>query len=183
MFQKMNKINVIGTTGSGKTTFSSALAQQLQIEYIEIDKVYWKPNWREPEEQEFLDKLSNSIIGAEWVLDGNYSRARKLIWESADTVIWLDYGYFRTLWQLVKRSITRSYIKQELWAGTGNSESFSRLFSKNSIILWFFRRYHLNRRRLPELISREEFGHIKFIKLTSPQKAKEYLVSVNSKDV
>ncbi len=39
------KLNVVGTSGSGKSTFSKALAEKLAIEHIEMDQIFWGPNW------------------------------------------------------------------------------------------------------------------------------------------
>ncbi|WP_230425695.1 shikimate kinase [Spartinivicinus ruber] len=41
----MKKINVICTSGSGKSTFAKILAQQLNYSYIEMDSVFWSKNW------------------------------------------------------------------------------------------------------------------------------------------
>jgi gluconate kinase len=40
----MDKVNVVGTSGSGKSTFSQQLARVLDCEYIEMDRLHWKPN-------------------------------------------------------------------------------------------------------------------------------------------
>ncbi len=50
------KINVIGTSGSGKSTFSCALAQKLAIPYIELDSLFWKPSWSGSSDAEFFEK-------------------------------------------------------------------------------------------------------------------------------
>jgi len=41
----MNRISVIGTSGSGKTTFANKLAGILRIPHVELDALYWEANW------------------------------------------------------------------------------------------------------------------------------------------
>ncbi len=54
---KPKKINVIGTSGAGKSTFSKKLAQALNYPYIEMDKVFWESNWKWPtDEKLFLNE-------------------------------------------------------------------------------------------------------------------------------
>ena len=50
-------INVVGTSASGKSTFSKALAAKLNVKYIEMDELFWKPNWQESNNSEFLPKV------------------------------------------------------------------------------------------------------------------------------
>ncbi len=173
--RRMKKINVIGTTGSGKSRFSTKLAKALECPYIEMDKVFWKPNWREPSTEEFLNSLECELKNEKWVLDGNYSRTNELKWSKADTVIWLNYSYPRTLYQILKRSISRAIYQQELWPNTGNRETFGKLFSKESIVLWFFKNYSRNKYRYPKLFKCEQFSHINFIILNSPKEANEFI--------
>lgn len=42
-----NNINVVGTSASGKSTYSKELAAMLDVQYIEMDLLFWKPNWEE----------------------------------------------------------------------------------------------------------------------------------------
>ena len=92
----MQRINVIGTSGSGKSWLAKNLATTLNIDYIEMDALNWKPDWQEASPEEFLDGLQRAVAGDSWVLDGNYSRTNDLKWKQADTIIWVDYGFFLT---------------------------------------------------------------------------------------
>lgn len=42
----MKRINVVGTSGSGKSTFGRQLSQQICAPYIEMDALFWQPNWK-----------------------------------------------------------------------------------------------------------------------------------------
>ncbi len=39
-------INVVGTSGSGKSTLARRLAHRLELPWIELDRLYWRPNWQ-----------------------------------------------------------------------------------------------------------------------------------------
>ncbi|MEX0289402.1 MAG: hypothetical protein AB3N14_09855 [Flavobacteriaceae bacterium] len=173
------RFNVIGSSGSGKSTFSRKLASILNIPHIEIDGIFWGPNWKEPDDEEFFKKLRNAISGDSWVLDGNYTRAVDIKWERVETVVWIDYSFIRTFTQSVKRATKRAYTKEELWPGTGNRESFRQsFFSKDSIILWSVQNYWKIRSRCQSAMEDENYSHIEFVRLCTPADAESYLKSI-----
>lgn len=87
----VQRISVVGTTGSGKTTLARQIAQKFQIPHIELDALYWESNWTAASEQVFQNRVINALKGDRWVIDGNYSEVRGIIWSQADTVVFLDY--------------------------------------------------------------------------------------------
>ena len=175
----MIKINVIGTSGSGKSTFAKKLAGTLAIKYIEMDALFWKPHWQESSDDEFLAKIQSALNFDRWVLDGNYSRTQPIKWQEVDTIIWLDYGFARTFSQVLTRSIKRAWNKNELWQGTGNKESFYKtFFHKDSIILWMLKNYHRNKLRYQLLQHSSAISHIKFIRIKNVKQAEHLLTSL-----
>jgi len=177
---KFKRINVIGTSGSGKSTFSKQLASALNAPYLEMDAIYWKPNWVEPDDVQYFSDLKSALDCDAWVLDGNYSRTAAIKWKSVDTIIWLDYGFIRTFWQVIKRSITRAISRKEIWKGTGNKESFRRSFcSKKSVILWMLQNYHSNKRKYLALMSSEKLNDIQFYRIRSLKEAEYFLQNIN----
>ena len=174
--KRYNRINVIGCSGSGKTTFSRQLSVLLGIPYVELDGVFWEPNWTTPEDEVFYPRLKKALEPDFWVLDGNYSRTVPIKWEKVQAVIWLDYSFARTIFRSVKRATTRAITKEELWPGTGNRESFRKgFFSKDSIILWAIKNHAKIRRRYEALDVNGAYQHIDFIRIASPQEAEAYL--------
>jgi len=172
----MQKINVVGTSGSGKTTFGRQLAQTLNCPYLEMDALFWLPNWGEPSDAEFFTRLTQALVGESWILDGNYNRTRDIKWAQVDTVIWLDYSLLRTLYQALKRALVRSLSGREIWPGTGNVETFRKSFlSQDSIVLWTLKTYHANRQRYQNVQELPDYQHIHFIRLRSPHQARLFL--------
>lgn len=136
MRKGIKRINVIGTSGSGKPTFSRMVATKLSYPYLEMYAMFWKPNWQESSDEEFFSTLKNCLSEDTWVLDGNYHRTAEIKWANIDAVIWLDYSFSRTVYQAVKRAFIRSVTKTELWDNTGNIETFAKsFFNRDSIIV------------------------------------------------
>ncbi|WP_417319433.1 adenylate kinase [Emcibacter sp.] len=172
-------INVVGTSGSGKSTFAARLAERLNIPLIELDRLNWGPNWQATDEKRLLAKLGDELVQEQWVLDGNYTNTIPLKWAHATMVVWLDYSFIRTLWQITKRSWQRAWSGREVWPDTGNVETFGKLFfSRESMILWVFKTYFSNRRKYANLIQSSPYDHLQFVRLRSPKDAERFLETI-----
>ena len=172
------RINIIGTSGSGKTTFGRELAEILNIPFIEMDAIFWGPNWAPSDDEVFKSELAEAIKGDKWVLDGNYSRTTPIKMERVEVVIWLDFSFSRTLFQAVSRATQRVFSQEELWPGTDNRESLRMLFSKDSIVLWTITSYRRKKLKINAMMIDPAYQHIRFHKLTTPSKAAQFLDAV-----
>ena len=95
---RMNRISVIGKSGSGKTTFANKLAEILRIPHVELDSLHWEADWRPAPRDVFRSRAPDAVGAERWVVDGNYSAsARDLVWERADAIVWLDFSFAVTL--------------------------------------------------------------------------------------
>ena len=173
------KINVVGTSGSGKSTLCKKLSAALDIPYIEIDRLFWKPNWIESNDEEFFSKLEQSLDQDSWVLDGNYTRTIPIKWKHVDMIIWIDFSYTRTLLQALKRALIRASTKQELWPDTGNRETFKKLFSRQSIVLWTIKTYAKNKKKYQAMMADARYSRIKFVRVRSPKEADSLIESLS----
>ena len=172
----MKRINVVGISGSGKSTFSRDLARAIGVRHIEMDAIYWQADWRGLDDDSFAEQLNRQLQEASWVLDGNYTRTIELKWSLADTVVWLDYSFGRTFLQVVLRSVRRALSSAEIWPGTGNTETLYRsFFSRDSVILWMLTNYHSNRKKYLGMMSSPRFSHINFIRIKRPSEAVEMI--------
>ena len=111
------RVVVIGTTGSGKTTLARRLAGRLGVPHVELDALHWDPDWTEAPPAVFRERTARALAGDGWMADGNYGKVRDLVWPRADTVVWLDFPLFVTLWRLVRRTFRRALTREELWGG------------------------------------------------------------------
>ena len=174
--RSFERINVVGTSGSGKTMLARELARLLNLPYVEMDALFWKPGWRESSNEEFFPKVQEAISGDRWVLDGNYTRTLPIKWKRVQAVVWLDSSFLRTIARVASRTIRRGLTQEELWAGTGNRESLSQaFFSRKSIIWWAITTHGANRAKYSASMASPEYAHISFVRLRTLGEAKDLL--------
>jgi adenylate kinase family enzyme len=169
-----SRINVRGTTGSGKTTTAKLLAEQLGLRRIEIDAMAWRPNWEMTPRDELRDLVDVATQGDRWVIDGNYSAVRDVVWPKLDTIIWLDYRFPRVFSQLLLRTIRRSAAREVLWGGC-RERFLNSFFSTDSILLWCIKTHWSRRRKLPEILAQPEHRHINVLRFRSPRRFRQWL--------
>ena len=180
--QQVQRINVVGASGSGKSTFSRKLSAILSIPHVEMDAIFWQPNWQESDDNTFFSKLSAEISPlSNWVLNENYTRSIPIKWDKVDLVIWLDYSFTRTVFQAIRRAISRAWSQKELWAGTGNKETFRKLFSKDSIVLYTIKTHNKVRRKYELLMSDKSYSHIEFVRFRSRKESEDFLQQIRDR--
>ena len=171
------RLAVVGTTGSGKTTMARRIAQRLAITHVELDALHWGPDWTPAPTEAFQERTAQALSGDAWVVDGNYSKVRDIVWSRADTVVWLDYPLPVILGQLAWRALRRVITREELWQG--NRERFAAQFaSRDSLFLWALRTYPRRRREYPVLLERPEYAHLNLAHLRSPRAARHWLATL-----
>ena len=57
----MDRINVVGTSCSGKTTLARDLARRLVLPHVEFDALFWGPNWTPVPTDVFRERLTTSL--------------------------------------------------------------------------------------------------------------------------
>ena len=87
----MKKIIVIGCPGSGKSTFSRALHDIIDIPLFHLDMMYWNTDKTTVEKSVFRELLLNILQKDEWIIDGNYGSTMEIRLQACDTVFFLDY--------------------------------------------------------------------------------------------
>lgn len=99
----MKKVVVIGCAGSGKSTLAQELGSILNVEVVHLDALYWKPNWAKTPEEEWQETVKVLLKKEAWIMDGNFSSSRKLRFEAADTIVFLDFPRYLCLLRILKR--------------------------------------------------------------------------------
>lgn len=170
---------IIGSTSSGKSTLAEKLATQLGYTFIELDALHWEPNWTEAPVDVFKQRIETAMQAKGWVVAGNYSSARSLIWPKANAIIWLDYSFPLVFRQLITRTFKRWWYHEHLW-GTNyeNLWMHFKLWSEESLIHWLFKTYWRRKREYPILLSQPENGHLKVFHFHTPQETAQWLESL-----
>ncbi len=174
LLRRSRRINVVGTSGSGKSTFSHELAALLELPHHEMDEHYWLPGWQGRSDEDFHSRIAAVTAGEAWVLDGNYTRTIPVKWARVECVVWLDYSLPVTFFRGVRRAVFRAVSRKELWPGTENRESFRQTFlSRKSILLWTLQTHGPNREKYGDLSEQAE--GFPWIRLRCPREVKALL--------
>jgi adenylate kinase family enzyme len=140
----MQRILVIGSAGSGKSTLSRYLGEKLSIPVIHLDRIYWKPEWVEPGKEEWLERVRDVISEESWIIDGNYSGTLAVRLEACDTIVFLDMSRLTCLWRVLYRAL-RYHGRSRPDMATGCVERLDIAF-----LLWI---WHYPYRTRPKVVS------------------------------
>lgn len=149
------RIVIHGCSGSGKSTLARRLSAVTGLPLIELDSLFHQANWVPTPDAEFRVQVVQSLDQAErehggWIADGNYdSKLQGLVRARADVVIWFDLPKHTVMWRILRRTLHRAALREELW--NGNRErwtNFLRWDPEQSIIRWAWTRHHVYRDRL-----------------------------------
>jgi adenylate kinase family enzyme len=175
----MDRVLLVGTTGSGKTTLARAIADACDIPYVEMDRLFWKPNWTESDPDEFRARVDAATAGPRWVADADYlPRIGNLLWERVDTVIWLDLPTSLITVRLARRTVSRSLRRTDLWAG--NHESLTNLWKRETLPVWVVRIQHANRAEYQHRMSDAAWSHVRFVRLRSMRTVRSWVSELPS---
>ena len=164
----VQRVSVVGNSGSGKSTMARQLAAALGVPHLELDSVFHQPGWEPLPAGEFRRVVEGAVAGDGWVMDGNYSAVRPIVWARADTVVWLDLPRRTVMRQVVWRTLGRAVTRQELW--NGNRESLRNFLTwapEESIISWAWHNHGKYRDRYAAAAADPANAHLTFIRLTS----------------
>lgn len=170
----MQRIIVIGTSCSGKTTLARRLATKLDMPHIELDQLFWLPEWKKRPTDEFRASVQEAVTAERWVACGNFSGVRDILWPRATHAIWLNYPFRTVIYRGLYRTIGRAFTKEELFSG--NYESIRQsFFSRDSILWWVLKTYRQNRVRYARLRDQQAYPNLNWIELRHPRDAERLL--------
>ena len=172
----MQRIAVVGVTGSGKTTFARALSQRLHVPHLELDALYWLPNWT-TDSHRFQQGVEAAVAREQWIIDGNYSRVRPIIWCRADTLVWLDYSLPLIMSRLVTRTLRRAMSRELLW-GTNRERLAGHFRPSESLFVWALKTQPRYRREYAADLQKPEYAHLRVVHLAAPRAARAWLAQL-----
>lgn len=112
----MKKIAVFGKPGSGKSTFSKALAVATGVDLHQLDSLGYKANG-EFVDSDVFEQAHASILSSEsWIIDGfgPLDSFNKRL-DAADTLVYIDLPYPLSYWFVTKRMLKGLFVKPEGW--------------------------------------------------------------------
>lgn len=171
----MKRIAIIGSGGSGKSTFARHLGEKLQLNVYHLDAILWKSDWtavsREQQEAIQLQMVSKE----NWIIDGNYNGTLDLRLKAADCIIFMDMPRKLCVYRILKRNfLYRNKQRPDMAAGC--KERFDLNFLK-----WVWN-YPRDKRpnvllKLQKLSSEKEI-----VILTSPKEAKDFIEQLKTEN-
>lgn len=177
------RIQIIGTSCSGKSTLAKKLSDYMNIKHIELDELFWEKNWVKRNADEFYQLVQNATAQTSYVCCGNYSLVRDVLFSRATHIIWLNYSFIRVFWRALRRSIKRIVLRENVC--NGNIESFRKtFFSKDSILLWVIQSFAKRKKEYPKMLEELKQNGIIVIELkknASIQQIKELILNDTKK--
>jgi adenylate kinase family enzyme len=158
-------VSVVGSSGSGKSTLARELGAWLAVPVLELDGIFHQPGWRPRPADEFRGVVDAWMADHPdgWVVEGNYSAVRPLVWARADTVVWFDLPRGQVMRRVVPRTLRRVLTREELW--NGNREPLANLYSldmERNIVVWSWRRHPVLKERFTAAESDPSWAHLRF---------------------
>jgi adenylate kinase family enzyme len=144
------RILVAGNAGSGKSTLCRRIARQHGVRYVELDSLYWGPQWTP--RPEFSAEVAAFAQDDRWVTEFQYNEVRRALVAKADTVVWLDHPFATVMGRLVGRTIRRRARRVELWNGNQEPSLWSVFTDPEHILRWGWKTYGRNRARVRALV-------------------------------
>ena len=89
----MLKVIIIGSPGSGKSTFARKLRDKIGLPLFYLDMLWHNSDQTNISKEEFDIKLNEILCEDEWIIDGNYQRTLELRLQKCDTVLLMDYPF------------------------------------------------------------------------------------------
>lgn len=98
------RIAIVGSPGSGKSTFATKLAERADLPLHHLDALYWAPGWTRRHTGEEWRALQERLVSEpRWIIDGNYHSTLDIRVAAADMVILLDPPVWRCLGNILGR--------------------------------------------------------------------------------
>ena len=143
----MRRVAVIASaSGNGKTTLGRALAARLGVPFVELDALVHGPGWSETPDDELRALVEPIVRSDGWVIDGTYrSKLGMLVFDAADTIVWLDLPIRVWLPRLLRRTGRRLTGRERLW--NDNRETLRGAFGGRESLFGYALRMHFARRR------------------------------------
>ncbi len=171
------RVIVIGNTCAGKSTLAREIAETLDLRFVDLDALFWKPDWQQTECAEFREKIVEATAGTGWVVAGNYVEHRDLFWGRADHIIWLDIQLRLVLKRVVQRSYRRWRTQELLW-GTNREDLASHLKlwdPEASLLSWAVKNHTVRRKDFAAAMVDERWRRATFLRFRSNEDARTWL--------
>ena len=105
----IERIAILGSSGSGKTSLAATLGEILHLPIVHLDELFWTTwgNGPNPTTAQVWAKLEEIAQPSAWIIDGNHNvHARKTRLAAAHAIIYLDMPPLLCVARIIKRRVT-----------------------------------------------------------------------------
>lgn len=99
----MERICIIGGSGTGKTTLANNLGKELKLPVYHIDGIHHLENWKIRDKNERDKIIIEKTNQAKWIIDGTYRSTLQQRLKKSDYIIYLDYSTLAQIIGVMKR--------------------------------------------------------------------------------
>jgi adenylate kinase family enzyme len=169
----MERIAIIGSSGTGKSTLARDLGRLLHINVVHLDRVFWEPGWKEKPRETRIDILQEIVRKEQWIIEGTYLGTAEPRLNAADTIIFLDTPALLCLKRVIKRYMGGGRCHREIPEGCYDRLSLFRILK---VMVFPFKGKRTLKRKL--LYYKSMPKHI--IKLGSPKEVDSFLAQLEA---
>lgn len=115
----MKRVVILGRGGAGKSTLARHLSEVTGLPAIELDALFWKPDVTATAPGEWAERQRELVKGEAWIIDGDlgpYDDTLELRLRSADTIVVLDFTFWRCALRAIRRGPEQAGFWSWVWA-------------------------------------------------------------------
>jgi adenylate kinase family enzyme len=172
----VERILVVGVTGAGKSTLAQTLSSRLRLPYHEMDALYFNgPSWST--NGKLTEDVSKLTATPRWIIDSlGYPEVRDLLWDRADTVIWLDYPKHVIMPRVLRRSLRRTVTREVLFGG--NRETWTDWLHREHPAWWAWTQHGPRHREIEHRLRDPRFAALHTLHFRRPRDTTAWLTTL-----
>ena len=101
--RERRRILVVGSGGSGKSTFARQLGELTGLPVVHLDRHFWRAGWNATPTDEWNVTVARLAAAPEWIMDGNFGGSLAIRAPRCDAVVFFDFPRLTCLWGVLKR--------------------------------------------------------------------------------
>ena len=113
------KVVILGRGGAGKSALSRQLSDITGIPAVELDALFWQPGPAPMDPSRWAACQHELVQRSCWILEGDlgpYDTALEARLRAADTIVVLDFAFWRCAWRTLRRGREQAGYWRWVWA-------------------------------------------------------------------
>jgi adenylate kinase family enzyme len=166
------RVLVAGTSGSGKSTLANLVARTLGLSYVEMDSLFHGPQWTQ--RPEFESDVRRFVKLGTWATEWQYSVARPVLLEHADTLVWLDHPRHVVMRRVAVRTAVRRVRRQELWNGNVEPPLHTVFTDREHLLRWAWKSHRRTGERVRAVLEGEHAERVTVVRLRGQREVDQW---------